>query len=130
MDQHDIDNAQDCLWYGIFLNEDMEGELANQIDHQHVTFGFKVTPPEGIDWNAEFPITLTGYGNDGINEGYSCEFPEELDFAYDASPTPHVTVSVSDDGKPVDTRDLDFDPIDPIVVYGKFGYFRRGEFVI
>lgn len=130
MNQSEMDNAKDCLWWGLFLDEDLPCELSDPITDQHVTFGFKSTPPEGLDWNATYSIEIIGYGNDGTNEGYECVIPDELAWAYDGADIPHITIGVSNGGRPVDTKNLDFEEEVPFTVYGKLGYFLKGEYHI
>ena len=87
-------------------------------------------------------FNVIGYGNDGKNEGLlvelvSVEIPDINDIFCDVHemyllaksiPVPHITLSVSKDGKPVDTGKLNFDqPIpdefkDQIII-GTFGGF-------
>lgn len=123
--------ASEALWFGIFIDESFEGTLDHEIERQHITFGFKVTPPADIDWNAEYPITVTGYGNDGINEGYCCDLPSELEQLYHGAEIPHITVSVAENGKPVDTQFLDFESLnESFIIYGKFGYYSHGRYYI
>lgn len=131
MTPQEMQNSASALWFGLFIEKPFTGDLANEIEHQHITFGYKVTPPDGIDWEAEYPIVVIGYANDGTNEGYCCEFPPELDEMYFGTDMPHITVSVSDDGKPVNTQYLDFEELDePFTIYGKFGYYARGNYYI
>ena len=78
-------------------------------------------------------ILVTGYANDGRNEGVSVEFvgePTDADFAGMAQgvAVPHITLSVSSDGKSVDTGSLDFEPLDePFELTGTYGGYRPGE---
>lgn len=129
LSQHEKENAKNALWYGLFLFEDIEGYLDKQIENQHVTFGYKIDVPEGIDWDEIYTIDVIGYGCDDCNEGYLVSFPEELEQFYFGAPAPHITISVSNSGNPVDTADLDFIELEePFELEAKFGYFSRGKF--
>lgn len=122
---------EDALWYGLFPDEDMETDesLEELIEMQHVTFGFKKKLPEDLPWGTEFDVLFVGYGNDGINEGYAVELPRELDDWYQGAEQPHMTVSVSPDGKPVDTAFLEFELLDePFSVPMRFGCYGRGAY--
>ena len=122
----------DCIYWGLFLGDDYLGlqcpKLENVIVHRHVTFGFKVPCPEklvGTTWTVKF----TGrYGNDGKNEAYEVEIPEELVPYYENNAVPHLTVSVSEDGRPVDSANLEFEPIyEPFELEMTIGYFPGGS---
>lgn len=44
---------------------------------------------------------------------------------------PHITIAVSSEGKPVNTKNLNFEDINPIEMEGKYGgYDRWGKVVI
>lgn len=104
-----------------------EARLARVIENPHVTFVYR---PDSVDlslFGIPIALTVTGYGNDGINEGLSVTIDTEnaaLQAMAKDIPVPHITVSVSEDGEPVDTAKLQFTPIEPFRLTGYFGGFR------
>ncbi len=99
----------------------------------HCTFKFKPHSEELFDelLNKEFELTLIGYACDGENSGFEVQIPDELkkyyisrDLKRGVPITPHITISLGLNAKPVNTKNLDFIPLDePIHVKGKFGYW-------
>ena len=111
------------IYWGIFV-ENMGGQLENVIKNQHVTFGFRTEYPEEMN-GLSIPITIIGYGNDDKNEAYLVELPKSVMDIYGGADKPHITLSVSSDGKPVDSWKLNFQFIQPRTVLGTFGYFDK-----
>ena len=115
------------IYTGVFLDSPIIGELNNVIKYQHVTHQFR---PDASEINPSFfgkkvLISITGYANNGTNEGYlvylSCG-DENLLAELKKIKTPHITASVSDSGKPVDTAKLDFRPFHGEII-GTYGAF-------
>ena len=78
-------------------------------------------------------ITLTGYANNGKNEGFQVEVSsecDELNAMASKVRVPHITISICKDGAAVDTGSLKFEPIDPIKISGVFGGFTNRKDVI
>jgi hypothetical protein len=118
----------------------------------------KPTHPEFYGMSATFKII--GYANDGKNEGFLIDKDSikiTADYTFDEAKgefrkndpkliknfikfyneamkdrIPHVTLSVSKDGKPVDTKDLEFEPVrTPFTCSAIFaGYTDKGELTI
>ena len=111
------------IYWGIFV-PNCGGKLDRIIQNQHVTFGFRTEYPIYLQ-GQRVTLLVTGYGNDGQNEAYSVELADWVKTEYVGSSKPHITLSVSSSGKPVDSWKLDFQPIDPFTIIGTFGYFDR-----
>ena len=115
-----------------FAPEDVEAAMLTQprqrlsrtILHPHVTFVYRPdTVPEAL-FGLPVTVKAVGYGNDGENEGLLVEFsdlPEDLAPLAARIPVPHITLSVSETGKPVNSRYLSFRSIDPFFLTGVFG---------
>ena len=108
--------------------------LENDIQNPHVTFAYQ---PETVDralFGAQIRLKITGYGNDGINEGLRVQLQTDdpvLGQMIGEIEVPHITIAVSSDGKAVNTRALDFADIDPFEMEGKFGgYAKWGEVIV
>ena len=109
------------------------GHLYRIIENPHVTFAYK---PESVDetlFGEPLEITMTGYANDGKNEGVKVELTAEnprIREMIAQIEVPHITLSVSETGESVNTRFLDFSPITPIKITGKYGGFITVENVV
>lgn len=118
------------IYEGFFFDRSVQefiGSLWHTIEHQHVTTEYKpsVAHPELYGKKATFRIV--GYGNDGENEGFlvrltDCDDPD-IDEIYNKIERPHITISVSPTGKPVNTGKLRFHAF-----YGKEITLRFGAF--
>lgn len=104
-----------------------EETLSNIIKNPHVTFTFR---PNSVDTSLlgkPVCFTVTGYACDGKNQGLSVEvslIPAGLSSEYQTIKHPHITISVSEDGKPVDTSKLCFTPLsESFEIVGKYGVF-------
>lgn len=125
-----------CIYIGAFVDKKellkaaetvSKNRLQRVIDNPHVTFKFK---PQSVDktlFGETVEITIIGYANDGKNEGFKVSVTSnnpELSKMIEAIPTPHITISVAENGKPVDTGFLNFKNIHcPIKITGTFGGF-------
>ena len=98
--------------------------LYRTIDCPHVTFAYR---PDWIPYEAfGCPITVmvVSYGCDGENEAFGVELsdlPDVLQPLAQQIAVPHITISVSRTGKPVNSRYVPFAPIEPFVLRGVFG---------
>lgn len=107
--------------------------LKNDIQDPHVTFAYR---PENVNqalFGEKIHIWLVGYGNNGKNEGLKVKLESDnaaVQAMIDQVKVPHITISVSYDGKPVDTKELEFADIDPIEMEGKFGGYAKWGSVI
>lgn len=124
---------KDLIYTGIFLGTIIPGVLERQITRQHVTHLYK-PKPERVNpafFGKLVFINVIGYANDGNNQGYLVSLTtsdEALQQELDKIKTPHITISVSKDGKPVDTRNLDFAPINGALLVGTYGgYYSDGS---
>lgn len=110
------------IYWGIFIENAPLGELVKIIEYPHITYGFKTPCPYdrvGEDYN----IHCIAYGNDGNNEALLVELPDKTIDIYQGVEKPHITLSISENGTPKDSANLDFDtPID-FILHGTIGYF-------
>ncbi len=113
-----------------------EKQLAKINDEIHCTF--KYHPKEKDVFNdivgKSFEITIIGYGNDGFNSGFQISLPDELlpyyinyeDDNQSLLKTPHITSSLAENAKAVNTNNLQFTPLEkPIKIKGTFGYWLK-----
>ena len=120
-------------YIGCFLNKDELAEraalqraegLAKQIEHPHVTFFYHPETVPAAQFGKAVMLRVVGYGCDGENEAFSVIFedlPKGLAELASAIERPHITLSVSETGKAVNSRDLTFRPITPFLLTGVFG---------
>ena len=127
----------DYIYIGCFFDVDelqtAVAPIAPQRLAPHVTFAYR---PERVDtrlFGRAVTVRVTGYGNDGRNEGLRVEvltrdpILRELALRIQA---PHITLSVSRTGRPVDTAGLAFSPVEPFLLTGRFGgYLPDGTVV-
>ena len=107
--------------------------LKNDVRDPHITFMYK--PKEVIQslFGEVIHVTIVGYGNDGTNEGLRVQLKAnnpDIQFMINNIAVPHITIAVSDEGKPVNTKDLNFESINPIKLEGKYGGFAKWGRVI
>ena len=122
-------SSSDALWYGLFTDANLPGTLEKQIEHPHVTFGYKVPVPHDVPWNTMFEVTAIGYANDGLNEAYLVELPAECEQWYFGADSPHITLSVSPESSPAQSAFLEFEPIQRIFTIPMyFGYYAKGRY--
>ncbi len=99
--------------------------LARIIPTPHVTFVYK---PETVDerlFGETIRVTIDGYGRNETNEGFrvtlSADNPKLQRMIDDIDVVPHITLSVSEDGRSLHTKNLEFRTADPITLCGTFG---------
>lgn len=107
--------------------------LFRQIHNPHITFDYK---PESVDesiFGKKIKIKIIGYGYNEDNEGVKVELhssDSEIEKMIKRIPVPHITLSVSAKGKPVNTKNLIFNAVEPIEIEGTYGgYTSSGEVV-
>lgn len=104
-----------------------ENKLSHIIENPHVTFTFKPKDVRIELLGKPVRFRVIGYACDGRNQGLQVEVVSicgSLVQEYDSIKVPHITISVSSDGKPVDTGKLDFKPIPtPFELAGIYGVF-------
>ncbi len=104
----------------------------------HCTFKYKPTIEEVLSFNEivgeEGTVLVDGHGHDEDNTGYRLIIPKNLLFYfqnYDENgllKVPHITMSLSLKGKPVNTCKLRFEELEePFKVTGRFGFFVDGK---
>lgn len=103
-------------------------KLWRQIQDTHVTFQFRPKEVDETLFGLPVDIRVIGYGVNPQNEGLLVEVTcanETVQKLCDQVEVPHITLSVSEDGKPVNTRYVDFVPIKtPFTVRGVYDAFR------
>lgn len=97
--------------------------LMRDVDLRHTTLQFSAkealeTIPQEMLGKA-IPVEVIGYGCDGKNSGFLVCIPESL---HAQSGIAHITMSLGEKGKAVDTAHLEFKPIEPFMIAGQIGY--------
>ena len=99
-------------------------ELERPILFPHITFAYR---PETVDeclFGERLSVRAIGYGCDGENEGLLVEVyakSNALCSMIKQIPLPHITLSVSKTGEPINTRYLRFKEIVPFEFTAVFG---------
>ena len=125
---------ENISYIGIFTQH-IDGQLYRDIPNQHITLAFRpnqeqfetLLPYIGRDCSYK----IIGYGNDGKNEGLQVVI--EPGIPYFGAEQQHITLSVAEDGKPVDTGFLQFEENIPLrldihngeIFTGKIGAFTQ-----
>ena len=108
--------------------------LGNRNDLPHITFLYKPDGKHLIEDVIGKSITcyLTAYGCDGDNSAFQVSLPDDYNDLYlnkDENGDviePHITVSLSDNGKAINSRYLTYVKLkEPIPVNGTFGYWIK-----
>ncbi len=114
------------IYCGLFVDaeelyEMFPPKLARRIEFPHVTTKFRPGGPDlHEDWlGREFELVVDGYGIDQDNEGLRVA---EID-AFKTITKPHITLSVSENGKPVETVNLDFKDCARRTIMARFGWY-------
>ena len=126
------------FYAGLFVDpEDLYGKihptLEKTIECPHVTTQFKPNAEQlHLDQlGSGAKIYAIGYGNDGKNEGLLVRVEADdpvIQQACDELKTPHITLSVSKNGQPKDTVNLEFSPLEtPFELTGEYGLFAQGS---
>lgn len=107
--------------------------LDKTIMNPHITFEYR---PESVNtklFGEKIRARIIAYGNNGENEGVKVEIysdnPMLCEMASNIA-VPHITLSISENGKAVNTRYLDFTPIEPFEIVGKYGGFTKDKTVV
>ena len=121
-----------CVYWGVFFDDaDLpEGSLFREIENKHATFAFRTPMPEEL-LGRSCSVGIIGYGCDGNNEALLVDLPEDV-ADYRVSDVPaHITLSVSETGRPKDSGYMDFaETDDPYWIEGVFGYYSFDNEVI
>lgn len=114
-----------------FMNEISkicDNHLFRVIQNPHITFAYKPSTIDESLFGERVVVKMVAYGNNGINEGVKVELVsanEAVRTAFSQIEIPHITISVSESGKPVNTRYLDFSQIEPIEIEGIYGGWEK-----
>lgn len=138
-------NDDNPVYYGVFFNdtdkffnyvrEQLSSQgitnepLNEQTLHPHITFGFKQKPDDAFnELNKINGIKVIGYGNDGKNEGISCELPDKFKSLYHGADVIHITLSKTHDSKAIDTAYIDYKPLaKPFYISGRAGAYYNNK---
>ena len=107
--------------------------LSRSIREPHVTYEFQPHAVDAAMFGTEAEFEITGYGNDGRNEGLVVRLVSKkrrLREMIGRIDVPHITLAICEDGQSVNTRDLAFEPVSPIRIKGKFGGYTEGDGVV
>lgn len=99
-------------------------KLIKEIANPHVTFAYRPEEVPAMLFGQRVTIRAIGYGCDGENEALQVEFvnlPDGLKPYIGDTAIPHITLSLSETAKAVNSRCLDFKPIKPFLLVGVFG---------
>ena len=99
-------------------------ELARPIRFPHVTFVYRPETADERLFGTVIRVRAVGYGCDGENEGLKVELSADqgdLRALIAQIPLPHITLSVSKTGRPVNTGRLRFEEIEPFEFAAVFG---------
>ena len=120
-------------YIGVFFDRDkLEKEIGSiprqpldrTVSFPHVTFCYKPTAVNTKLFGKPVKVTVTGYGNDGENEGLRVALSSndpELRSMIRCISLPHITLSLSETAKAVNTGALRFIPVEPLRLVGRFG---------
>lgn len=131
---------KDTIYNAVFI-DDVEklyrlfpAKLSKKIDCPHMTVKFVARTGEAFHpelYGSSVDLVVTGYACDGKNEGLLvdpwADDPHMQRLCGEIT-VPHVTLSVADSGKPVDTAKLDFMPVaseKEIVLRGTYGAYTK-----
>lgn len=98
--------------------------LQRPIEAPHITFAYRpVSAPVRL-FGLPVTVQVCGYGCDEENEALLVKFvelPPQLAESAAEIALPHITLSVSETGEPVNSRRLTYRPITPFLLEGTFG---------
>lgn len=98
------------------------------VQNPHMTVEFRPRTVDESLFGEEVRITLVGYGNDTKNEGFKVVAHTKnakLQQIIEKVLVPHITISTSRSGKPIDTGLLDFSQIKPVTLLARYGAYNR-----
>ncbi len=129
--------AHQYLYTGCFFDFSEIAALAKKhaperlhrvIQTPHVTFTYQ---PDTVDtslFGTAVQVTLVGYGNNEENEGFRVVLTsdnKDVQTMIDTIEVPHITLSVSEDGRARNTKFLTFRDIQPIQITGIYGGYTQ-----
>ena len=122
------------IYEGFFITDELHGKLEKDIQFKHITTEFRPKVTHEHLYGIEAGFVVIGYANDNNNEGLyiskMTSSDKELENLFNNIKVPHITLSISATGKPVDTAKLNFSQLnynDYYMVWGKFGGFNGKE---
>lgn len=107
--------------------------LQRPIAQPHITVVYRPREIPVALFGLKVTAKVTGYGCDGENEALQVELidpPQGLRQLVEKIPVPHITLSVSADGEPVNSSRLDFQRVAPFFLEGVFGAMTNADKVI
>lgn len=115
------------IYEAFFIQDNLESKLSNDVEYKHITTEFRPSKTHEHLYGKMATFNVYAYGNDDINEGYavkmiSCD-DNELWEIYNGVDIPHLTLSTSAEGKPINTVKIEFEFIDNFTITTKFGGF-------
>lgn len=128
----------DIIYTGIFFDaaevekkysENLtRNKLAKAIPNPHVTVKFRPKKVNDALFGIPVKVTVVGYASDGENEGVAVQIseeglPQEFVELLREIPRPHITLSISNTGRSVNTARLDFKPCQQFTLTGKYQPF-------
>lgn len=121
------------VYEGFFVQGSLNSTLSKDIEYKHITTEFRPAITHEHLYGQQAKFIVTGYGNDEVNEGYTVEMiscdSDELRELYENIALPHITLSTSAEGKPVNTKNIEFEPTEEFTILTKFGgYIGRPIF--
>jgi hypothetical protein len=116
------------IYEGFFVLDNLKSSLEKDIIDKHITTQFRPEITHEHLYGKKASFQIIGYGNNGINEGFLVNMisyeDKELKTLFDKIPIPHITLSISNTGRAVDTSKLEFKPINGQIIDTKFGGFN------
>lgn len=121
------------IYEGFYIPGDLPSTLDRNIEEKHITTEYKPEKPHKHLYGLTAQFEIIGYGNNGQNEGYKValrkifadsEQEAELREIFNQIPLLHITLSVAKGAKPVNTRYLDFSPVEGKTIIGIFKGFN------
>lgn len=110
------------LYEAFFVTNEIKGTLKQDIRDKHITTEYQPAITHESLYGAKCRFRVSGYGIDEENEGLLVYLvsvdvhdmkdrenkANELTDLYKSIGKPHITLSISQDGKPVNTKTLNF----------------------
>ncbi len=95
--------------------------LPNEKVNPHVTFEYHPASVDTCLFGEKIFVAILGYGNNGENEGLQVTLScgnKQLSDMIKKIDRPHITLAVSSSGQAVNTKYLEFKPVDPVYIVG------------
>ena len=119
-------------YVGLFPNVDNYTSSLTPVRNKHIMIEFLGSSENSIDRLPQvlkglklgqvFSLTALGYGNNGTNEGYKLEVPEELEgIMYKGNRICYMTTGLEKNGKERDTKMIDFVGVRPTKTLFRLG---------